>query len=219
MKTKISLPLFPGFYHTLLAIDEEGETYHLLEDGMTDSDVVNVEYDIAAYEKQAGEAWNDLFEVALKEAIVEGNKEVTDPDAVIEVTFERIKSPRQYNFGNDECYSVVSFNNEIVMNTYSLAIDKLGDERFQELIDERFKSRSGFVSFYSSDIDDWRPDVVDFEKNVHIQFAMEVILVAFGDEDDMQELSRNISMEAIDGIYPETTNVNYDTAPPSIIRE
>lgn len=69
----------------------------------------------------------------------------------VNLVFESLRSPREYNFSTDTIYAHI--DNRTVRKLFAQAIDKL--DIFQEVINERHTSRSGFISFYSNNINDW----------------------------------------------------------------
>ena len=69
------------------------------------------------------------------------------------ITFQKVVSPREYNFSTDS----VDVDIELNMMDLGRAIIKHYDEIERE-IKERFTSRSGFFSFVSNDIWEWRED-------------------------------------------------------------
>ena len=74
--------------------------------------------------------------------------------------FRDMTSPREYNFETDRLFG----------SLYLSEIDKMFQETDKEILEqviiERHSSRSGFISFYSNDIDEWKvKDVSDWDIN------------------------------------------------------
>jgi hypothetical protein len=69
-------------------------------------------------------------------------------------TFSEVVSPREYNYTSDKVYFDLTLN----VSRFKKTLTKLifdNEELFQEILDDRHKSRSGFISFYSNDLKDW----------------------------------------------------------------
>ena len=70
-------------------------------------------------------------------------------DFEIDLTFETLTSPREYNFETDRIFATISGSHLLRLFCF---LDK---SNFAEYLRENFTDESGFVSFYSSDIDNW----------------------------------------------------------------
>lgn len=65
------------------------------------------------------------------------------------LTFEKLDSPREYNFQTDRIFCTVSaLEARRILGTVDL-------DTLDRIAEERHTSCSGFVSFYSPDVDDW----------------------------------------------------------------
>ncbi len=71
----------------------------------------------------------------------------------LKLTFEEMTSPRFYNYETDRIFCRMPARSAQWLLAYSKRVD--GHARLSSLIEERHSSRSGFVSFYSADSDDW----------------------------------------------------------------
>lgn len=72
----------------------------------------------------------------------------------VEFKFNRLDSPREYNFTNDEIIVDATFPKPIQI-WRKIVEHKAAIEKY---IKERFTSRDGFISFVSNDINEWRED-------------------------------------------------------------
>jgi hypothetical protein len=135
MRTKTFLPLFSGFYGSVWDdVDFYGEDdYYQLPEGMYFDDMVD---------------W-DLYHETIARKMCDFVEEELRP-FVSEITFERIASPRFYNFENDSIYIDVEFDVEMV-NNYLLA----NNNEFDEYLEQRYTSRDGFTSFFSNSSKAW----------------------------------------------------------------
>lgn len=64
--------------------------------------------------------------------------------------FESLKSPRKYNFTSDVIYAYID------EGVVRCLLDDLEDSKLADMIRERFTSRSGFISFYTNRIEEWK---------------------------------------------------------------
>lgn len=67
----------------------------------------------------------------------------------IKLKYESMSSPREYNFGTDRIFATIS---EREVRRIRKAT---GEEILRKFAADRFTSRSGFISHYSPDIDEW----------------------------------------------------------------
>lgn len=67
----------------------------------------------------------------------------------IDMTFESLRSPREYNFSTDLIFCQISLEEVRRLRA------ETNEKNLRDTIRERFTSRSGFHSFYSNDLDHW----------------------------------------------------------------
>ena len=135
MKAKTFLPLFTGFYGSHWdepCFDGEEEHYNL----PSDKDFWEF-VDWSAYHNHIAKGLCAEVHCLLSE-YVKG------------IEFERISSPKYYNFENDAIHCEIDIE-EFKIQTY------LEDNRdaFADYLKERYTSRDGFISFYSNDVNEW----------------------------------------------------------------
>lgn len=138
MKTiKSYLPIFQGFYGTHFSCEcdsdvceDEGVLYEEIRFDYTD-------YNKRVAEKCVCSVWNFLK--------LEGYS--------INIEFEDIYSPRFYNFENDSINCTYSVNEE----DFTELVDYLQIhlEAFRVFLKDKYSSYEGFVSFFSTDPQDW----------------------------------------------------------------
>lgn len=149
MKVETFLPIFPGFYGTI----------YEAPDPYTDD---KPEY--VRNEKECDTDYSDYTDRMSK--AVTANVESELSDFVHSITFQRLRSPKYYNFANDaidvEIEPNVSAIRQYVADNY---------EAFAEFIRERYTSCSGFISHYSNSADTWVNEYTDrltnFNNNAH----------------------------------------------------
>lgn len=139
------LPLFSGFYESIWDNQDfygEDEYYNLPDDKYFDDFV-----DWASYHERIAKEMCSALEGDLCEF-------------VSSIEFERISSPKYYNFETDAIYCDITFD-EALIDAY-LAEHK---DKFAEFLSERYTSRDGFVSFYTTDVDPW---IDDYKTDSHM---------------------------------------------------
>tara|TARA_R110002126_G_scaffold60352_1_gene157228 strand:- start:484 stop:1035 length:552 start_codon:yes stop_codon:yes gene_type:complete len=101
---------------------------------------------------QSDEASVD-FKAFAKLHVEEYAKWLSDEEGIdMRIDFIELHSPRQYNFGTDKIFCQVNVAD--MWKLYKLFVEDL--DRAQELINDRFKSRSGFSSFYDEFVSEWK---------------------------------------------------------------
>ena len=166
MTTQTLLPLFCGFYNTLFdcheswydqefdyLTEEQGMTNEAAEEKLLNCDTrparLAVSQDLVdAFE----EVWNENFEVKIK------------------TKFESLDSPREYNFTNDKITLEVEFDRQEMVK---LINDNL--EHIEKFIIKHFTDRSGFISYYDNDINEWTLDNLEELDSVEIWSILSAI--------------------------------------------
>ena len=137
MKVEIALPVFNGFYGTHFECNcEENE----IEAGKTYDDY---DFDYEDYNERIAKACVSKVETKLKEVGF---------DCLI--TYQSIYSPREYNFTNDSVNVLIQYSKINLKNIIENIKENYSTE-FERHLDENFKSRSGFSSFFSHDPVKW----------------------------------------------------------------
>jgi hypothetical protein len=161
----VNLPFFHGFYESALSqiMDNavEYEVYNLVEKEESQ------EYYPESYWPEAlrldhSDLWESVSYDTAYRAIAKDwasgfddwmNDNLGTP--VNSFTFESMTSPRFYNFETDRLFVTVPVS---VMESLYQGIQA---DKLKEIIDSRHSSRSGFISFYSADWDDWQNKLSD----------------------------------------------------------
>ena len=136
------LPNFQGFYESIYEPDDEMEQEYADEQGFKGS--VWEYFENRKYEQAVSREMCRQMEDALS-------------DFVESITFEEVVSPKEYNFTTDSINCVIVVKIKAVRD-YIYA-NKAAYEKYLE----RYNSRSGFISFYSSDFEDWKEYTHDFK--------------------------------------------------------
>lgn len=160
MTTKIEtyLPVFAGFYGTIFEADnEEQEINDINEEreakGLEAIGYDDCEWNYKEYHQSASEQCTTAIEDELKHVLGSG----------VTVTFQKLVSPREYNFANDSINVEISLNKSAqeaiiqILTTYA--------DEFKKFIKERYSSCDGFISSHSNDSSDWMTYVKRWDKD------------------------------------------------------
>jgi len=186
MKTiKSFLPVFTGFYNSVftgivdfeeeLILDsdaEEGETVYQYDD--LDFDYAKLHIDIA----------KGCISALQNEMILNGFK--------VSITFEKLVSPREYNFETDEIQCTYELSNETLKGLLGLVIDNSG--LFDTYVRELFDSREGFASFNNGI--KWEEVLQRYEEffGYILQFLCDEVWL-FTDEQMVDRVQGNVSLD------------------------
>lgn len=189
---KTRCPLFPGFYNTLYEMDTESVCYNLSEDCDHDVGYDDVEWDNAGYEKAVCIEFVSVIEPILKDIF----------PAIKKVEFIEEISPREYNFTNDKIEIEVKYNRLLPgqIRTYL----RSHTDKWEKFLEDHFKSRSGFSSFYPYDPLQWILDTknyTDLGDGNHLWAVLEFACLTNEDEDYSEDLT--LYYKVIEGVYPD----------------
>jgi hypothetical protein len=189
---------FSGFYETWHGQMLNDEIDSLFQNDY--GDVVDVpegfeyQYDYKAMETAYSKRYVDAFKDRLNE----------DGISLQSLEFEKLVSPREYNFTTDRIFAYISPEDvQRLWDTVSMDILKLK-------IKERFTSRSGFASSYSNDIENWRKPLNTWDHN-----ELETLILAHmtqaGIEDDSLEAHELMENDRGNGVIH---NIVWDNLKP-----
>lgn len=178
-KIETWLPIFSGFYETIWETDndEEMEIEHLnelrKEKGLPAIEWDDVEWDYKTYTKAVVEGFTSEVETELKKL-----------GMVSKIKFQKVSSPREYNFANDAGYIEVSLTKENRENiTEYLDNHKL---EFSKYLQDHYTSYDGFMSSYSNDLGEWLDNLEDVLNHQHKLGA--VLDFILRNEDQLREM-------------------------------
>ena len=165
VRREMRLP-FPGFYGSLLESEmdsvDERESEHEAETRGIDLAVVTS----ARY--WAVDHSNAYLEVA-RDYAVQFNDTLKDEHEIdLELEYVTMSSPKYYNFETDRVF--VTLPMPVIERMHA----ETNDVDLRTVIRERHSSRSGFISFYPNDLDEWTKPLVEWDHN-----ELETLLLAF----------------------------------------
>jgi hypothetical protein len=154
--TSTWLPVFPGFYETLFNGDSmyESEIEYIKEniepEELAECMIENL------YNSQAGDKlFREYQESTAKQCVSVIWNELLHLHYVENIEFEKICSPKYYNFVNDSINVKVTFSAENIRNIKAM-IEEHEDE-WKEYLKQTYTSRDGFISHHSNnpDAEEW----------------------------------------------------------------
>lgn len=188
--SKITTIPFAGFYESIWSegIDRAEEIHleHLeQEEGVeikVSSDAIWKASDYGAMYNYVARKYVDYLNDYIKDEF----------DLDLDLKFESMQSPREYNFETDRIFCFIS--PEKVQELRA----KVSDADLDAAIKQRFTSRSGFISSYSNDLAQWEPNVENWDHN-ELGTLLVALLGEGGDwEDDIYEDMHEVFSNAFD---------------------
>lgn len=159
MKLNTNLPGFYGYYGTIIEdYDTDSELQYVnelrAENGLSelenDNDLI---FDNDTYFQE----WNFKIVDTVENFLIQLGM-------VKSIKFIKLHSPKFYNFENDKIEALVDVN---VKNVKNYIYEN--KEAFAVYLDDNFKSRSGFISFYEHDVNFWLEKLNSFKNLDHIE--------------------------------------------------
>jgi hypothetical protein len=157
MKTiETYLPVFPGFYGTIFEPNEDSELEYFNnlreENHLTPVSFDQFKFDYSGYENEIAKNCCNFIENELK-------------DYISKVEFERLKSPKEYNFYNDAIDCKISLSDENIKAIKDFI--GLHVHEFNVYIHDNYTSYDGFLSHYSNDFNEWVNDIDNCLTHIH----------------------------------------------------
>ena len=162
-KLESTIP-FDGFYNSFISADIDHQIGQSIE---WDSDI----YDLNEDEQQilwdsylsvnTSYFYNNIAEDYTNFYIDELNKRLKG--FTLKATYKSFNSPREYNFETDRIFIEIEENHCIDFIEH---IVKNYKKELENRIEDRFRSRSGFISFYKNSIDLWTKDFKEWDCNM-----------------------------------------------------
>jgi hypothetical protein len=119
--------------------------------------------------------------------------------------FKDMTSPKEYNFTTDRLFVEMDMD---ILDKMKKEVDKEENVKvFQSVLDRYFQSRSGFISFYESDREDYiSEDGSEFDHNVWMAYLHAYIMIMEEmDFDDFRDAISEICDES--RVYEAASNV------------
>ena len=169
MEIKTFLPVFHGFYGSIFEdenLDGEHEHYNLPKN-----------FDLSDFID-----WQKRYLNLSKQFCNIIENEMSD--FIDSVTFESLYSPREYNFTNDSINCLISPKIDAIK---SYIYDN--KEAFCSYLEDRFKSRSGFISFYGYTFEQWKTYTKDFSDYTEDSIYLGSVLDFIGTNEEINDFT------------------------------
>jgi hypothetical protein len=159
MKLNTNLPAFNGYYGSIFEdVDTSGELEYVnelrIEKGLTELENDNdFNYNYDAYYSEL----NNVLTNCVEDFLI-------GLGMVKNITFIKMHSPKFYNYTNDVIECKIDINIKVVKDYI-----KENEEQFVNYLENNFKSRDGFSSFYEYDIEHWFNRMKTFKQLDHIE--------------------------------------------------
>lgn len=168
LKIDSKAPGFPGFYNTIYeySIDfisqdlYESYGYENVENVFNDSYLDDF-IDYRHYEEEVCKDYVDSLNYRLKDYDILNE---------IEFEFEKVISPKEYNFYNDEIYCQLILKNGYSTITRIIQCLELNKADFDNWCKENYSSRSGFISFMPNSAEEFISNLRSFYKAKNFSF-------------------------------------------------
>lgn len=157
-------PCFPGFYNSYLFNDDEDieaqdecisvfGSFHELNTGLIEEILktsnFELQFDFDNYMDYAAKKYCNVVAEKLND-IFYFSKDFETDNPGFKIEFEKVVSPRFYNFETDSVNCKITF--DVVM---ALDYCRKNFEKFEKYLEENYKSRSGFISFIDYHAETW----------------------------------------------------------------
>ena len=162
-KLESTIP-FDGFYESFISADIDHQIGQQIEWDCDLYDLNESEEEIlynnyltvntSYFYNQIAEDYTNFYIDALNERL---------KGFTLKAKFNLIISPREYNFETDRIFIEIEENHAVDFIEY---IVKNYKKELENRIEDRFRSRSGFISFYKNSIDLWAKDFKEWDCNM-----------------------------------------------------
>lgn len=147
MKTiETYLPVFSGFYNGYFESEadfqSENEYEYYKDIYCEDLDFDDLEFDYQLFYNECAICM--VYEV---------RDELVSLGFVSDIDYQKISSPKYYNFANDSIYVAIKLNDEKITNIMNYLNEN--KEEFAKYLKSKYTSCDGFISSYSNSIEDW----------------------------------------------------------------
>lgn len=133
-KIETYLPIFPGFYDTLISGDLEIDNFLYFEN--LDYDQINFDY--KQYQLDCSKSACKFIENELKDF------------GVISIEFQELISPKYYNYSTDSINCKIEIDPEII-SKYVLE----NNEAFEKYLKDNYTNYDGFIAYFSTYTKEW----------------------------------------------------------------
>jgi hypothetical protein len=159
LKINTFLPVFGGFYNTGLSILDELDLRHSIWDnsGEVKDDYLYPICDKATELLDSRRCFTDASKLAVDFI----NEMFEDLGLDFKFQFQKLISPKEYNFENDSINVELSYNEDSLKKVIQILESS---DNFKRRVKEDYASCSGFIPFHSNDYKDWIKDLKNIQE-------------------------------------------------------
>lgn len=202
-KLVVNLPLFPGFYESILsqsldhAVTSEAENLSEREESQQYypetyfPEELRLDYSFLWEFVNHGDAYRQMAKDYAESFDQWMNVNCGTPEGAF--AYESMIRPREYNYTTDRLFVEVPL---AVMQSLFAGIDRA---KLAQVIESRHSSRDGFASFYSNDIESWELD--DLESLDHNELGTILCAAIAGQIDGENEFNWTLCESIIEQDY------------------
>lgn len=191
-KINTYLPIFSGFYNTIWNFQEENVIYNINDNREVEGDI-NFEHLEIDYVKYENDVAKQLCEV-IKDKL---------SDYIENIEFQKIYSPKTYNFSTDSIdVSIIPNIENIKKFIYA------HKNEFNQYLKNKYTSYDGFISHYDNSFEAWEDDTQSFNDLNINSHALGSILDFIAHISELEEV--NIYEYVMENIYYDNYVENYE---------
>ena len=135
----IVVPFFPGFYESSLSVAMDDAIEARASDEGLEYDDCFDKYNFKAAQLAITQKWLKNF----------------NQKTGLNIKFHDIDSPREYNFRTDRVFGTIK------KDEFQKIRDVVSFDALKKVVEDRFTSYSGFISFYPTDMEHWMKTPTD----------------------------------------------------------
>lgn len=145
MKIKTYCPVFKGFYNSIYEFNEDIILEDFKQEQNLDVEFDELDINYAQYHEDIAISFCEVIKEKLS-------------DFVFSIEYEKIISPKFYNYSNDSINCIIEPN---IKNIKNFIYDNIED--FKQYLKNNYTSFDGFISYYSNMFNDWKENTNDFQ--------------------------------------------------------
>ena len=113
-----------------------------------------------AYAEKYVEAFEDLMRAESRSYKINEKGERYLADGIqLDIVFEELQSPREYNFSTDCIYAKIS---KVQLDEVLAFVIDQYEDKWLDYVKDKYTSYDGFISFYSSNFSTWEDDLSEW---------------------------------------------------------
>jgi len=187
-KIKTFCPVFTGFYNSIWQYQEDNEINEINEERKKSGLVGEITFDNLEIDYRQ-------YEADISEKICEAVKNELG-EYIEEINFERVVSPKEYNFVNDSIYcEIIPKIDAIKKFIYN------NKKEYIEYLKNKYSSYDGFISAYSNKFETWEEKTNNFNDLGINGHCLGSILEFIAGQLDIDELNIYHDIEKIESEY------------------